>query len=71
MSLSEDDLLVACASFVIMKTLLDKKKEKRKKRRWWMTTLYRNRELHSGSILLQDLQKEDTERVVNLINSSP
>jgi len=35
-----------------------------------MTTLYRNRDLHSDSILLQDLQKKDTERFLNFCRMS-
>lgn len=71
MSSSEDDLLITCASFVLMKSLQDKKFKKRRKRRWWMTTLYRNRYLHGGSILLEDLHKEDKERFINCCRMSP
>lgn len=71
MSSSEDDLLIACVSFVAMKSLENNKFKKRKKRRWWITSLYRNRCLHGGSILLQDLQKEDNERFLNCCRMSP
>lgn len=71
MSSSEDadDLLLACACAITTKLLA--KKKQRKKRRWWMRSLYRNRELYSGSMLLNDLKNEDGDHFKNCCRMTP
>ncbi|KAL4096632.1 hypothetical protein QTP88_021551 [Uroleucon formosanum] len=65
MSSSEDadDILLACACAITTKLLV--KKKQRKRRRWWMRSLYRNKNLYSGSMLLNDLKNEDGDHFKN------
>lgn len=70
-SSEEDDLLLAASSFVLMKALIKNKTSKTKrKRRWWMTSLYSNRGVYSGTMLLNDLQKESGDHFKNCCRMS-
>jgi len=71
MSSSEDahDILLACACAITTKLLV--KKKQRKRRRWWMRSLYRNKNLYSGSMLLNDLKNEDGDHFKNCCRMSP
>jgi len=71
MSSSEDDLLLAAASFTIMKTLINQKSKANRKRHCWMKSLFKNRELYSGNIVLNDLQKDDGDHFKNCCRMSP
>lgn len=69
-SSEEDDLLLAASSFVLMKALIKKTSKTKRKRRWWMTSLYSNRGLCSGTMLLNDLQKEGGDHFKNCCRMS-
>ena len=69
-SSEEDDLLLAASSFMLMKALIKKKSKTKRKRRWWMTSLYSNRGLYGGTMLLNDLQKESGDNFKNCCRMS-
>jgi hypothetical protein len=56
---------LAASSFVLMKTLIKKTSKAKRKRRWCITSLYSNRGLYSGTMLLNDLQKEGGDHFKN------
>lgn len=71
MSSSEDvdDILQTCACAITTKLLV--KKKQRKRRRWWMRSLYRNKNLYSGSMLLYDLKNEEGDHFKNCRRMTP
>ncbi|XP_043264894.1 uncharacterized protein LOC122404736 [Colletes gigas] len=54
---SDEDIILACAAFICMKSVL--KKKKRKARRWWMASLFQNRSISAATDLLYDIRKGD------------
>ncbi|KAJ8946102.1 hypothetical protein NQ318_010399 [Aromia moschata] len=53
---SRKKVLCASASFIVIFGLL--KNNKKKSRRWWQTTLFKNRNMYSGSLLLKHINAE-------------
>jgi hypothetical protein len=54
-----DEVIVSAASFLVIRLSGQEQERRRKKlpqkRRWWMTTVFKSRDIYSGSDLLEDL----------------
>jgi len=55
---------------MLMKALIKKKSKTKRKRRWRITSLYSNRGLYGGTMLLNDLQKESGDYFKNCCGMS-
>lgn len=56
---SEDDLIIASASYIIISEAnIETRKRRRSQRRWWITSLFKSRNLYGGTNLKADLTAE-------------
>lgn len=66
--MSDKDLQIACASFIVLCDALLLKSKKKKNRRYWMTST--SRVSYRASNLLNDLSIEDTGQYKNVCQMS-
>lgn len=67
--MSDEQLQIACAAFIVLCDAL-KSKQKKKTRRYWMTTIFKSRSRYRASNLLNDLSIEDTGQYKNFCRMS-
>lgn len=73
MSDTDDDLMMACAAYIVIsgEAKKSKKQKSKTKRRFWVSEMFRNRVRYSGADLLNDLKMNDALHFSNFCRMNP